>query len=155
VRHDGGDRRGQHCSDAGEPHDDRDLAVGIDSWLTSAPFEAWINALPIPTPSAVPSVVPSSAINTDSHRIDARTCARLMPIARSNPNSRVRSKTESASVFAMPNNAITRAIPAARNQAKNLVDLASDRSLNSSRVRKVAFGNSFSTPSIAFGPLPC
>src|SRR6059058_749408 len=34
---------------------------------------------PNPRPIAVPNVVPSSAINTDSHRTVDRTCFRLMP----------------------------------------------------------------------------
>ena len=69
-----------------------------------------MRAQPKPRPTAVPSVVPSSAISTDSQRTVERTCARLIPTARSNPNSRVRSNTDSASVFAMPNSAITNAM---------------------------------------------
>ena len=71
---------------------------------------AFTIAQPKPRPISVPSVVPSSAISTDSHRTVDRTCDRLMPTARSRPNSRVRSNTDSASVLAMPNSAITNAI---------------------------------------------
>ena len=71
---------------------------------------AFMIATPKPTPISVPSVVPSSAISTDSHRTVERTCDRLMPTARNRPNSRVRSNTDSASVLAMPNSAITNAI---------------------------------------------
>ena len=44
---------------------------------------------------------------TDSHRTAERTWERDIPTARSNPISRVRSCTDSASVFAMPMTAIT------------------------------------------------
>ena len=44
---------------------------------------------------------------TDSQRTVDRTCARLIPTARSSPISRVRSCIDSASVFAMPMTAMT------------------------------------------------
>jgi hypothetical protein len=44
---------------------------------------------------------------TLSCRIIRRACRRDMPIARSMPSSRVRSKTESTSVLTMPNRLTT------------------------------------------------
>ena len=54
-------------------------------------------------PSPIPSAAPISAVMTLSCRIIRRTCRRVIPIARSIPSSRVRSKTESTSVFTIPN----------------------------------------------------
>ena len=47
---------------------------------------------------------------TASHRIIRFTCLRLMPTARSSPSSRVRSKIDRPSVFAIPKSAIITAI---------------------------------------------
>ena len=44
-----------------------------------------------------------SAVMTASQRIMRLTCLREVPIARSMPSSRVRSVTESTSVFTIPN----------------------------------------------------
>jgi len=60
-----------------------------------------------PTASSKPSAVPNKAMINDSQRTVARTCARVMPIARSKPISRVRSWTDRANVLAMPSTAMT------------------------------------------------
>jgi hypothetical protein len=62
-------------------------------------------------PMSRPRQVPNRAMITDSQRTIARTCRRAMPIARSRPSSRVRSKTDRASVLAMPSRAIRTARP--------------------------------------------
>ena len=54
-------------------------------------------------PSTMPSTAPISAVTMLSWRIMRRTCRRVMPTARSIPSSRVRSKTDSTSVFTIPN----------------------------------------------------
>ncbi len=54
-------------------------------------------------PTAIPSVAPISAVTMLSCRIIRRTCRRVMPIARSIPSSRVRSKTERTRVLTIPN----------------------------------------------------
>ena len=54
-------------------------------------------------PTAIPSAAPISAVTTLSCRIIRRTWRRVMPIARSIPSSRVRSKTERTSVLMTPN----------------------------------------------------
>ena len=51
----------------------------------------------------MPSVAPISAVTMLSCLTMRRTCRRVMPIARSMPSSRVRSKTESTSVLITPN----------------------------------------------------
>ena len=48
---------------------------------------------------------------TDSQRTMARSWRRVIPTARSNPTSRVRSITESASVLTMPSTAMRTASP--------------------------------------------
>ena len=73
----------------------------------SAPTIAQPKNTPMPSPSAVPN----RAMITDSQRTDDRTCARLMPTARSRPSSRFRSWIDSASVLAMPSRAMTTARP--------------------------------------------
>ena len=60
-------------------------------------------------PSTAPAPAPISEMTTDSQRTIARTCARVMPTARSRPSSRVRSKTDSARVLTMPSRAMTTA----------------------------------------------
>ena len=55
------------------------------------------------SPSGSPRPAPISAVITLSCRIIRRTCRRVIPIARSIPSSRVRSNTESTSVFTIPN----------------------------------------------------
>ena len=59
----------------------------------------------------MPSTAPISAVTTLSWRIIRRTWRRLIPIARSIPSSRVRSSTERASVFTMPNSETITARP--------------------------------------------
>ena len=54
-------------------------------------------------PTAIPSVAPIRAVTMLSCLIIRRTWRRVMPIARSIPSSRVRSKTESTSVLMTPN----------------------------------------------------
>ena len=51
----------------------------------------------------IPSTPPISAVITLSCRIMRRTWRRVIPIARSIPSSRVRSKTVSTSVLTIPN----------------------------------------------------
>ena len=63
----------------------------------------------MPIPRAAPLTAPISEITADSQRTIARTWLRVMPTARSRPSSRVRSKTESASVLTMPSRAISTA----------------------------------------------
>ena len=53
-------------------------------------------------PSGRPRPAPISAVITLSWRIIRRTWRRVIPIARSIPISRVRSKTESTSVLTIP-----------------------------------------------------
>ena len=53
--------------------------------------------------ATIPSTPPISAVITLSCRIIRRTCRRVIPIARSIPSSRVRSKTVSTSVLTIPN----------------------------------------------------
>ena len=50
----------------------------------------------------MPRTAPKTAMITASQRIMARICRRPMPMARSSPISRVRSKIDSARVFTMP-----------------------------------------------------
>ena len=61
------------------------------------------SSAPSTMPSTMPIVPPISAVITLSCRIIRRTCRRVMPIARSIPSSRVRSKTVRTSVFTIPN----------------------------------------------------
>ena len=58
---------------------------------------------PSTIPSAIPSTPPISDVITLSCRIIRRTWRRVIPIARSIPISRVRSKTVRTSVFTIPN----------------------------------------------------
>jgi hypothetical protein len=53
-------------------------------------------------PTPIPSAAPINAVTMLSCRIMRRTCLRVMPIARSIPSSRVRSKTERTSVLMTP-----------------------------------------------------
>src|SRR5581483_11629048 len=55
-----------------------------------------------PTPSGMPSAAPISAVTTLSWRIIRRVWRRVIPTARNMPSSRVRSNTESTSVFTIP-----------------------------------------------------
>ena len=54
-------------------------------------------------PTPIPSAAPISAVTMLSCLIIRRTCRRVIPIARSIPSSRVRSKTERTSVLMTPN----------------------------------------------------
>ena len=71
--------------------------------LVSEPPTAWVTSAERKTPSPIPSVAPISAVMMLSWRIMRRACRRVMPIVRSIPISRVRSKTESTIVLTMPN----------------------------------------------------
>ena len=63
---------------------------------------------------------------TDSQRMVDRSWDRVMPTARSSPSSRVRSKIDSASVFAMPSSAMRIARPEQRvHQGQHLVERSS------------------------------
>jgi hypothetical protein len=57
---------------------------------------------PSTMPRMIPSTPPISDVITLSCLIIRRTCRRVIPIARSIPSSRVRSKTVSTSVFTIP-----------------------------------------------------
>ena len=57
----------------------------------------------------IPMMAPKMARITASDRIMVRTWRRRMPTARSRPISRVRSKTDSMSVFTMPMSATSTA----------------------------------------------
>ncbi len=59
----------------------------------------------------MPSTAPNTQIITDSSRTICFTSRRASPIARSIPISRVRSKTDMASVLTTPTTAMTRAMP--------------------------------------------
>ena len=68
---------------------------------------AWVTSAARKIPSGSPSAAPISAVITLSWRIIRRAWRRVMPIARSIPSSRVRSKTESTSVLTIPNRLTT------------------------------------------------
>ncbi len=65
-------------------------------------FSEETSAMPMPVPMMIPMMAPKIARITASDRIMVRTWRRRMPTARSRPISRVRSKTESMSVFTIP-----------------------------------------------------
>ena len=65
--------------------------------------------MPMPVPMMIPMMAPKIARITASDRIMDRTWRRFMPTARSRPISRVRSKTESMSVFTIPMSAMSTA----------------------------------------------
>ena len=67
------------------------------------------SASPIRVPMTIPISAPNVARITASDLIMARTCGRRMPTARSSPISRVRSSTDSMSVFTIPISAISTA----------------------------------------------
>ena len=71
--------------------------------MTPSGASACCSAHPKNTPITTPNSAPKMAMMTASQRIMRLTCVRLMPTARSRPSSRVRSKIDSPSVFAMPN----------------------------------------------------
>ena len=62
----------------------------------------WVKTAARKTPSGSPSPAPIRAVITLSWRIIRRTWRRVIPIARSIPISRVRSKTERTRVLTMP-----------------------------------------------------
>jgi len=66
-------------------------------------------AKPNTSPTTTPSTAPKSDTIAASQRTIRRVWRRDIPTARKSPSSRVRSKTDSASVFAMPSTAITTA----------------------------------------------
>jgi hypothetical protein len=65
----------------------------------------------MPVPMTIPTMAPKMARITASDLTIARTWRRPMPTARSRPISRVRSNTESMSVFTMPMSAMITARP--------------------------------------------
>ena len=65
----------------------------------------------MPVPMMIPMMAPKMARITASDRIIARTWRRRMPTARSRPISRVRSNTDSMSVFTIPISAMITARP--------------------------------------------
>jgi len=67
------------------------------------------SASPISVPTTMPMTAPNSDKITASDRIIALTCGRRIPTARSSPISRVRSSTESISVFTIPMSAMSTA----------------------------------------------
>ena len=70
---------------------------------------ARLRATPESVPKTTPVTAPSRDIRTDSRRTTVRTWRRVPPTARRSPSSRVRSTTESTSVFTMPSTATTTA----------------------------------------------
>ena len=82
------------------------LSTGRLNTVRPWSFMASTSAQPKNTPIIRPSTVPCSAMITDSHRIVARNCRRVIPTARITPSSRVRSKTDSARVLPMPSSAM-------------------------------------------------
>ena len=69
-------------------------------------LSARTTAAPSPLPTATPSSAPNTEITTASTVTIRMVCARRSPIARSSPSSRVRSRTDRASVLTMPRTAI-------------------------------------------------
>ena len=63
-------------------------------------------AAPSPLPTAMPSSAPNTEMTTASTVTIRIACARRSPMARSRPSSRVRSRTDRASVFTMPSTAM-------------------------------------------------
>ncbi|MCW2783046.1 MAG: hypothetical protein JWR35_3495 [Marmoricola sp.] len=86
-RSDGGENSGHR----GQSDVQVDLRTRDRDRLDPSSFSACDRASPIPVPRAAPLAAPISEITTDSKRTMARTCARVMPAARSRPSSRVRS----------------------------------------------------------------
>ena len=82
-------------------------------WLASAA----VTTTPKNKPTTMPRSDPMIATMMDSHRTMRRTWRRLMPTALSSPISRVRSKTDNARVFVIPNTAM---ITASTNRALNM-----------------------------------
>ena len=72
-------------------------------------FSDETSAMPMPVPMTIPMMAPKMARMTASDRIIVRTWRRFMPTARSRPISRVRSNTESMSVFTIPISAMSTA----------------------------------------------
>jgi len=80
------------------------VLTGITTWVIPVPLPATVEtrAVPRTMPSTRPSTAPSTETTTASPRIMPRTCRRNIPMDRSSPISRVRSRTESARVFTTP-----------------------------------------------------
>ena len=126
--------------------------IATPTKTTSVPYGTantipyWESAAVVSTarnmPTAIPSAAPISAVTMLSCRIIRRTCRRVMPIARSIPSSRVRSKTESTSVLMTPNRlTITERPSSAYRICSDCVISPVRVSLNSSRVSTTAAGN--------------
>ena len=99
------DRRAD-AREHGDRREPRELGDGSDNGTSWSP-SARVASAARSTPSPIPSAAPISAVMTLSWRIMRRACRRVMPIARSMPSSRVRSNTESTSVFTIPNRLTT------------------------------------------------
>ena len=82
--------RGEHPEDDRREREDDQLA---DGQREDDEVDAGHEQRAEHDPSAIPSAPPISAVITLSCRIIRRTCRRVIPIARSIPSSRVRSKT--------------------------------------------------------------
>ena len=93
-------------------------------------------------PSTIPIAPPISAVITLSCRIMRRTWLRVMPIARSIPSSRVRSKTVRTSVFTIPNRlTMTESASRTKRMLRIAFRPAIWLSMNSCFVCTFAFGN--------------
>ena len=82
---------------------------GITSWLIPWSFNNSTRTAPNPIPSNTPRTEPSTATMTDSSVTMRRNWGRVIPTARSNPISRVRSITDRPSVLMIPSTEITTA----------------------------------------------
>lgn len=81
------------------------MVLGDTAAKTRAPV-VWrmiaVTAYAAPTPSMIPTTLPTPEIVTDSERNWTRMCARRAPVARRRPISRVRSATDASSTFMIP-----------------------------------------------------
>jgi hypothetical protein len=96
----GAPRRQDRCRDAGEDRDQRERAERRPRNRHADPVDiACVTRAARKTPSGKPSAAPIPAVIT----LACRMIRRALPIARSIPSSRVRSKTDSTNVLTMPN----------------------------------------------------
>ncbi|HYB46060.1 MAG TPA: hypothetical protein VED20_01700 [Streptosporangiaceae bacterium] len=87
------------------------LETGTTVSVMPCCFSEETSAMPMPVPMMIPMMAPNTARITASDRIMIRTWRRRMPTARSRPISRVRSNTDSMSVFTIPISAMITARP--------------------------------------------
>jgi RNA polymerase sigma-70 factor (ECF subfamily) len=98
-------------------------------------------ARPSAVPITIPTMAPKTARMTASDLIIVRTWRRRMPTARSRPISRVRSKTDSMSVFTIPMSAMSTARPSrAYTRPSSWLTLATWVCSNWARVWTCRFG---------------